>query len=367
MDTTFGFSFPAIRGVQGGREYFVSMCPLRLLPRVFAFNEEEVGLAPELKAQRVLNRGRLPEISRYILDNRDNYVFSAITASIDGQVVFEPLTSSGDGKRLGVLRVPMTAQFIINDGQHRRAAIEIALREHPELGDETIAVVFFLDQGLKRCQQMFADLNRTAIRPSRSIGVLYDHREVQAEITRQVVMRSEVFKGLVEMERSTLAVRSRKLFTLSAVYNANNALLRELELSSEKMCDLAIEYWSEVSKYLREWRLVQKGELSSGEVRADYLHSHGVMLQSLGRVGNEVIRKEAKNWTQRLSKLNNIDWSRSNAQWEGRTIIGGRVSKAEANVQLTVNLLKLKLGLPLGPEEQKCESAYENPRRGREQ
>ena len=39
----------------------------------------------------------------------------------------------------------MTSRFIINDGQHRRAAIEEALKERPELGDETIAVVFFLD------------------------------------------------------------------------------------------------------------------------------------------------------------------------------------------------------------------------------
>ncbi|GIU78070.1 MAG: hypothetical protein KatS3mg005_1308 [Bryobacteraceae bacterium] len=58
----------------------------------------------------------------------------------------------------------------------------MALRECPDLGDETIAVVFFLDIGLKRCQQMFADLNRYAVRPSRSIGILYDHRDDSAEL-----------------------------------------------------------------------------------------------------------------------------------------------------------------------------------------
>ena len=56
----------------------------------------------------------------------------------------------------GKLTVPMTARFIVNDGQHRRAAIEEALKERPELGDETISVVFFLDVGLRRSQQMFA-------------------------------------------------------------------------------------------------------------------------------------------------------------------------------------------------------------------
>ena len=42
--------------------------------------------------------------------------------------------------------------------------------------------MFFLDVGLRRCQQMFADLNRNAIRPSKSLGVLYDHRDDIAQI-----------------------------------------------------------------------------------------------------------------------------------------------------------------------------------------
>jgi DNA sulfur modification protein DndB len=63
----------------------------------------------------------------------------------------------------------MNAKFVINDGQHRRGGIEAAPRENPDLGDETIAVVFIMDVGLKRCQQMFADLNRYAVRPSTSL------------------------------------------------------------------------------------------------------------------------------------------------------------------------------------------------------
>ena len=55
--TAFGYTFPAIRGVQAGREYFISMCPLRLIPRIFVFDEEEV--VPEHRAQRTLNKGRI--------------------------------------------------------------------------------------------------------------------------------------------------------------------------------------------------------------------------------------------------------------------------------------------------------------------
>ena len=73
----FEYVFPAIRGVQAGREYYVTMCPLRIIPRLFLFNEEE--LPPEMRAQRSLNKSRVPEMARYIVENPDSYIFSALT------------------------------------------------------------------------------------------------------------------------------------------------------------------------------------------------------------------------------------------------------------------------------------------------
>lgn len=92
MANSFSYVFPAIRGVQAGREYYVSMCPLRLLAKLFEFDNEE--LMPELRAQRTLNRARIPDIARYIISNADSYTFSAITASIDGAVSFEPVAQT---------------------------------------------------------------------------------------------------------------------------------------------------------------------------------------------------------------------------------------------------------------------------------
>ena len=76
----FNYQFTALRGMQAGREYYVVMYPPKLIPKIFLFDEEEIP--PELRAQRVLNRARVPEIARYILDNPAEYVFSSITASI---------------------------------------------------------------------------------------------------------------------------------------------------------------------------------------------------------------------------------------------------------------------------------------------
>lgn len=358
MNTNFEYIFPAIRGIQAEREYFVSMCPLRLIPRIFLFDDEE--LMPELRAQRTLNKGRIPEISRYVLNNKSSYVFSAITASVDGNVRFQPMGPNGEASRLGALHVDMSARFIINDGQHRRAAIEQALASAPELGDETISVVFFIDRGLLRSQQMFSDLNQHAVRPSRSLALLYDHRTDMAQVAKLVTLKSSAFKDLVEAERNSLSERSRKLFTLSAIHNACAALLEGKEYTDvNHAAEACIQFWEEVAQHIPEWTLVRTSKITSGEIRRDFLHSHAIALQAFGIVGCELIQLHAGSWRKKLAQISNIDWSRSNAQlWEGRALIGGRVSKASHNVTLTTNLIKQQLGLPLGPDEERVEQLF---------
>ncbi len=355
----FEYLFPAIRGIQANREYYVSQCPMRLIPRLFQFDDSD--LPPEIRAQRVLNRSRLPEMANYIVQNRESYVFSALTASIDAAVRFVPLPGEGDGGKVGILHIPMSAKFVINDGQHRRAAIELALQEDPGLGDETIAVVFFLDRGLDRSQQMFADLNRYAIRPSVSIGVLYDHRDPLASVTRAVVASSILLRDVVEMEKSALSPRSRKLFTLSAIFNSTRALLAGTEEDGlADMIPTATEYWDGIATGFPEWDMVKERKITAGEVRTDFIHSHGTVLHALGRVGNALLAKESHpDWIAAGRHLGELDWHKSNtALWEGRAMVAGRVSKSSNNVTLTTNALKLHLGLELTPEERRIEKSF---------
>lgn len=352
------YTFPAIRGIQAGREYYVSMCPLGHVSKMFKFDEEDLN--PELRAQRILNKSRIPEIARYITTNQDNYVFSAITASIDGDVKFIPIKDTTELMRNGTLKIDMSARILVNDGQHRRAAIEQAIKEDDSLSKESIAVVFFIDRGLERSQQMFADLNRHAIRPSRSLGLLYDHRNDMSKIAKLVSIKANAFKGLVEMERSTLSERSKKLFTLSSIYTGCHALLDGSQVVDlEAAANICIAYWDEVAKYMPEWELVRKSRLTSGEIRKDFLHSHGVAIQSLAITGNQLLNENPKDWKKKLGLIKNIDWSRQNTKvWEGRALIAGKVSKNSTNVSLTTNVIKQKLGLELSPEEKRLEQAY---------
>ena len=216
------YGFDAIRGVQAGREFYVAMCPMKIIPKLFIFNEYD--LPAEIRAQRTLRASRIPAITNYILNNPKDYLFSSLTASVDGKMRFSPSPSLGEDGKQGRLYISMNSKLLINDGQHRRKAIEEALKTMPELGNDTISVVFFADKGLKRSQQMFADLNKHAVKPTTSLGILYDHRDAYSMFIVKLANNVEIFRDRVELEKTSISNRSTKFFTLSGISEATKHL-----------------------------------------------------------------------------------------------------------------------------------------------
>jgi DNA sulfur modification protein DndB len=348
-------SFPAVEGNQAGKAFYIAMCPLRMVPRLFVFDEEEVP--PEMRAQRTLNRSRVPEIAEYLINNPNSYILSALTASVDAQVQFRP-TENGRQLGLGTLLIPMDARILINDGQHRRAAIEEAIRQRPELGQDNIPILFFVDEGLDRSQQMFADLNKYAVRPSYSLSTLYDHRDPGSDLARYLATSCAAFSGLTEMEKSTISNRSTKLFTLSSIKHASRALLKKhmREAVNDEEKYLAKEFWELVAEQIPDWERARSRQLSTSDLRQNFVHAHGVALHALGIAGASLLCAQPKKWKASVKLLRDLDWSRSNTTvWEGRAMVMGRISKISTNVQLTANLMKERFGLELSEDEKVIE------------
>lgn len=336
-EDTFVHVFPAIRGIQAGREYYVAMCPLRVVPRLFHFDDPTLPAA--LRAQRVLNEARIPAMATYVVENPRDYVFSSLTASIDGAVRFEPSGEKGPARNLGRLIVPMDARIVINDGQHRRAALVEVFERLPELGDEHISVVLFVDRGLARSQQMFSDLNKNAVRPSKSISILFDHRDPLSGLARTVAQQVGVFRNLIELEKTSISHRSTKLFTLSGLYQASVALLgksRSDEVADSE-ANLVIRYWDEVGRNMTDWQQVAAKQVAAVELRQSSVNAHGVVLHALGLLGRQLLAEKPTSWQAQLSKLPEVDWSRMNPAWEGRAMHHGQISKAHKSLLLTTS------------------------------
>ena len=352
----FFHSFNAVRGIQAGRPCYIAMCPMRIIPKIFVFDEDEVPA--ELRAQRKLNKGRIPEITNYLIENRNDYTLSSLTASIDGETEFESMDKTAPN--ICTLKISMDAQILLNDGQHRRAAIEEAVNNNTELGHDHISVVFFLDNGLKRSQQMFADLNKHAVRPSPSLATLYDQREELSNIARRVMNEVHIFSRLTETEKTSISNRSIKLFTLSGIKNATKALLNKGKNDhiTDKEIQLAIEYWKYVSNQIKDWELAADRKINSWELREGYIHAHGVLLHALGILGNQLINDKSS-WIA-LDGLTSVDWSRNSNNWKGRAVVNGRITKSINNVKLTTNQIKKLINIKLIDNEKIIEQEFKS-------
>ena len=348
----FVYRFPVVKGIQAKREYYIAMIPLKMIPKLFPQDGEYVP--PEYHAQRKLNEARIPVISKYILSNRENYVFSALAASIDGDFKFCP----SEYPDVGVLEISMDAKLLINDGQHRKAAILEAISEDETLLNETISVVFFEDQGLERSQQMFTDLNKHAVKTSNSIAELYDSRDPLAVVNRNVISKIKFLNAFTDKEKDILGKYSSNLFTLSTFYNANKRIIRTAEVTPEVESFL-YKYWNCICKNILPWQDLSNRQISKVDLRENYIVTQAVIIQVLGRLGNFFFLNPDYPFEKTLRKLKEVNWRRDCGDWAMRTIrANGRMINNEEAITLTCNVLKRYLGIPLDEFEQAKETAF---------
>ena len=355
MSQQFFYTFPAVRGIQAQRPYFVITCPLNVLPKLFVYNEIE-DISPEFRAQRVLNKTRIPEMAEYILENPQDYVFSSITASVSGSYEFIEADAILS-KDLGVLKISMDSQLLINDGQHRKYAIEEALKANPSLGEETISVVLLIDQSLKRSQQIFSDLNKHAVNVSKSIGILYDSRDDLALLTKELLDHYPKLMQYTDLENTSLSKFSNKLFLLSNIYKCNKIIVGKQNISDPTLRQFIFDFWKELLDNIYEWNMVFNKETSPFHLRKEYVCTYGVVLEAFGFVGHSIFDGQIKDWKTYMKKIEQIDWSRSNLTNWGHRVISdnGRIQKNATCIRLTANLIKTKIGLSLSDDEKEYE------------
>ena len=332
-EVTVKITFPAMRAKMGGRQYYLTTMALSEIPRFFKFNDWE-NVTPELRAQRVMNESRVPAIAKYIIDHEDDYLFSSITCSYSADLVFTP--SSPETPDNGQISLDLEQmEFVINDGQHRCAAIAAALKECPSIAQDRISVLLFPMESLERMQQMFSDLNRYAQRTSKSLNILYDQRDPLAALTMEAVELIDAFRGMVDFERISIPIRSAKLFALTAIYDANHELLGKTDFPAageefNRLLAQVVEYWTAVARVIPDWTRVAKGQLQAPAVRQEKISTHSIVMRALGGVGRLLLQKYPNDWKSRLESLRDIDWRKSvgskvNPLWDGACITAGSV------------------------------------------
>lgn len=263
MDSSFEYVFPVVRGNQGESEFYVSSCPVQIISKLFTLDNTEIST--RISTQKALDKERIPEIARHILENPHHQFFPAIVIFIDKQVTFEPIEIKVEAQNIGRLIVPMEAKFFIFEGQHRLAAFQLAFRQNPQIGHNAIPVIFYSDLGFKRFREISAALNYNVVIGSDPASELINENSKEI-VARVVIAKVEVFRALTDMERSSLPLRSKKLFTFSSIQNATIALLANYKDNDLVVqAELAISYWNTVSSCIPDWENVLNRKVSAGK------------------------------------------------------------------------------------------------------
>ena len=345
------FQVPATRGRMGITKYYTATLPFGAVTKLFTFDPDKMlELTPENRAQRTLIAKRVPEIANYVLDHED-YIFSSITVSVDSdEVEFLPVDEGAD---IGNLVLPLEAKYVINDGQHRVAGISEALRQDPQLAENTISVVVLPDGGLERSQQIFSDLNRTVRKTSKSLDILFDHRLPINRITMACLDAVPLFVDRIDKERVSLSVRSPKFATLSGLQQANVQLLgnppEKLPAAQvDELTTLATAFWTRLTELVTPWRSILDGDVKAQDARQVYVSSYALSLWALGFAGNSArAAYDGGNghWIGALDGLADIDWRKTNLDWQGICMADNEVVTRAPTRRATATYILWKLGL----------------------
>lgn len=366
-------SFPAVRGIQAGKEFFAAQVPFIQLEKMFVFDDEV--LPPELRMQRELSTRRAVAICDYIVSNPTDYVLPALTSSVSARMWFEPVPGN-HGQRLGMLNIPLDAIMLINDGQHRRGGIERAIRRRPALKNEMVTVVFFYDEGLKRSQQIFSDINCKQVKPSSALSALFDHRDLLNIWTKEVMQGVPGLASKIEKEAGSVGAKSSRLWSiisfkkfLGAISGVNDGNA-ELILSDKQQRKASITFFTRffdtLAQSLPNWAQMMSGTLPAAEVREDMLIGHAVFLEALAVACRPLLLNERgqPEWEScdlaPLARLATINPLKTAPCWKFRAVtVSGTMNKTAFGVIATASVLRGVMDITLSPEMIKADHLVE--------
>jgi DNA sulfur modification protein DndB len=363
-------SAAALRGHLGGVDYYVISLTYASLARYVSPTDPFITDA-RFRENRTPSKARFREIAQYIIKNPQDYRFSALTCCYGRSGTEEPLgwapaTDSYPGNTIGILTLSQNDPLVIVDGQHRLGAIAQAIVEDPSLREENIPVVLFPYISIAHAQQLFSDLNRNAKKTTKSLDILFDHRDLVNTVVQQLVDLVPFFGERVNLEDISVPINSEQVFTLSGIYQSTKPVLEAFgamgdlpvlnhESASQYATTLA-DFWTLLGNLFPEWEQVARGELSIREARNQYLHWNSGVLSAVGELAGWLIRHRHEEWRNLLERAishsDNADWRRESPHWQGVATAGRQVLPRSSMRAQMIAYLKEKAAVELSLDEQ---------------
>jgi DNA sulfur modification protein DndB len=249
-----------------------------------------------------------------------------------------------------MLYVAADAIFRLIDGQHRRLSmerlIELAkMMNRPELHAEMVAVMLVRYTGLRRDQKAFAAITTTTQNLEGSLQVVFKDTPAH-NFTMEVVNGVEFLKQWAEYEKGTITKTSPKLLTLKWVYKLHEAIRPGKSHEEDKA--FCVAFWNALVANIPQWNELAEKKTEARMIRQDYVCGLSIFFDAIASVGKMISStKKPEELMKFFGPLNAIDWSKSNADWQGRILDSEKVITDSENIKRFAIYLKFKLGVPV--------------------
>jgi DNA sulfur modification protein DndB len=339
------FEFPAVQGLQGGRQYFATCIPFRALSRMLAI---DTGNTLD-RSQRDVDEKRAKALAEYIKDNPQGFVIPSLTGVINADEL--KFTEHKEGTFAGTISVPMDAEIKLFDGQHRAVGILLAIKECAGLGANSVPVQLFTDMSLAARQQAFSDINSNAKAVSTSLNQTYNKRDEATQALADIAADGPL-ASYIEYEKNSVAGKSEKFFALKNVVDANRILLRlgKKVAPQADQVEFAKRWWKKIARVVKwENTLIFDG-FTAERGREEFITYHAVGLMALARLWN-IISDHGYFTDDHITEIErrmwNINFTRSNPCWRGLCVSddGKMISGLKAQ-EATAQEIYRQLNLP---------------------
>lgn len=239
------FNIPAIRGVLGDIVYYTSSFTFDQISNLVKPIDDELHTSTSLKdqLQRSLTDNH-KSIKSYILTQKEHFFNSLVLAVYDGEPIWNEIEVGFKGEdyyNMGFLQLSGEEKIFPVDGQHRVEGIKAAIKERPELGDETISVILIghnkSKEGMEKTRRIFSTLNRYAKPVTTGDIIALDEDDTVAIVTRNLLESFPLFiKDRIASAKSSKALSNdSKCFTsLLTLYETNRIIYKYYVTFSEK-------------------------------------------------------------------------------------------------------------------------------------
>jgi DGQHR domain-containing protein len=326
---------------QGKRNHLAFSLPFNMLlemaklqsadPKNHKSNAEEL-------MNRPLIHTHVNEIAKYLLET-DSYILPSFI--FNSSTLIKVFAFGTGAVKFGYAVLPTNVDLYVTDGQHRLKAIEKAVKERPELLNDSVTVLVVQEEDIDQIHQDFADCAKNKPIPPAMLAA-FDVSNVLSKLTRQLSKDLVIFQGRIDKISKTLGKDPNYLFTMNQLrigmaeflFGSSRKQVIEARTNQQKgdyriLLEKAKTFYIDFAQINDTWKLLlqptsQTVNLDLYALRQERIDFNTVGLQIISRVAHLIFFANEFSEEQRnllVNALASLDYRRDSGFWDNSVII----------------------------------------------